>query len=352
MLRWLCALFACLIPAMPASAQAPTHRIEAADRQSVSASIGYEIGSTNFAVSRWMVYLADPPELPSQIKVKVTSKPASKVMAEKSPLARKVRLFDLTLPMPMAGAQFVVRQDIEAVLRSRKLVPLGPDDKPPAVPALTAAERKFYLAPSRHIDFDRTSFKEWLSEKKLQRARNESAIAYAERVLSTIRSSYEYKFDPAAEKRAAVLCSRAATDCGGMSLVFVGAMRTHDIPARVLVGRFALPRRPGSNFRDTDYDQPHVRAEFHVPGIGWIPVDPAVVNRQKDRPIAELIGHDPGDLLVQHVDLDLRLQVLDKEQNADLLQIEPYLWTVGRGKLDVALVGTKWDVKSTTLDGK
>lgn len=324
----------------------PTHRIEAADHQSVSASIGYELRSTDFAVSRWMVYMAEPPELPSQSKVKAATEPASKVIAEKSPLARKVRFFDMSVPAPASGARFAVRQDIQAVLRSRKLVPLAADEKPPAVPALTATERKYYLAASRHADYDRGDFKEWLDDKKLHRAKGESPFAFAERVLSRIRSDYEYRFDPTEVKRASFSCLRPATDCGGMSLIFVAAMRASDIPARVLVGRFALPRKAGAAPRDTEYDQPHVRAEFFAAGIGWVPVDPAFANRQKDRPIGEFIGNDPGDLLVLHVDLELKIPVFEKEQNADLLQIEPFLWTLGRGKLDVVLAGTKWDVKT------
>ena len=175
--------------------------------------------------------------------------------------------------------------------------------------------------------------------------KTEPPLEFAARVLKVIRADYEYKFDPADEKRASVSCSRPATDCGGMSFVYVAAMRANDIPARVLIGRFALPRKPGTTPADTEYDQPHVRTEMHVAGIGWVPVDPAFAHRGKDRPVSEFIGHDPGDMLVLHVDLDLRIPVPDKEQTVDLLQVEPFVWTVGRGKLDVTLGPTKWDLK-------
>jgi len=346
------AFVVCLAVPSGTFAQQPTHRIEFTDHQSITASIGYELRSREFAVTRWIVALAEPPELPSQTKLKVTSEPASKVIAEKSPMARKLRMFDVPLANPTVGAKLAVRQDIQAVLRSRKLVALAPDEKPPAVPALTAAERKSYLAASRHVDFDKHEFKNWLDAKKLHRAKGESPIDYAGRVLEFIRSDYGYRFDPMEEKRASVSCLRAATDCGGMSLIFVGAMRAHDIPARVLVGRFAQPRKPGTTSADTDYDQPHVRAEFFVNGVGWVPVDPAFANRNRDRPLAEFLGHDTGELLVLHVDLDLRIPILEKEQTADLLQVEPYVWALGSGKLDVALTGSKWELKAKALGEK
>ena len=328
-------------------AQPVTHRIEYADNQTIQASIGYEIRTVNFMVTRWTAFLPEPPELPSQVKVKTFAEPAGRLIAEKSPLARKMRMFDFQIANPMTGAKLTLHQDIQATLRSRKLVLLKEDEKPPAVPALTAAERKFYLAPSKRVDFNRTDFQDWLDAKKLRRAKLETPLAFAVRVLKVIRSDYEYKYVPADERRASASCSQPATDCGGMSFIFVAAMRANAIPARVLIGRFARPRQLGSTPEDNDYDQPHVRAELHVAGIGWVCVDPASANRDKDRPLAEHIGDDPGDLLVLHVDLDLRLPTPEKDQTIDLLQVEPYVWTQGRGKSDVSLGPTKWDVKST-----
>jgi|GEM_PF-790726 len=346
--RFLPLLAWALLPGAVA-AQAPTHRLVVADHQTIQAGIGYDLRSRDFVVQRWIAYIAEPPELPSQGKVKVTCEPAGKVVAEKSPLARKVRVFDVPVAKPASGARLVLKQDVQAVLRSRKLEPLEADEKPPAVPALTAAERKWYTAVTRRYDFDKVEFKNWLDFKKLNRKKGESAIDFASRLLAVIREDYAYRFDPAEEKRASVTCERGATDCGGMSILFASAMRAHDIPARTLVGRFAKPRREGAVAGELDYDQPHARVEFHVPGIGWIPVDPTYANRGRDKPVSFYVGHDPGDLLVQHVDFDLRLPVLDKEQSTDLLQIEPLFFAMGRGKLDVFLGPSRWELKTTSI---
>lgn len=338
-----------LLLSLVANAQPPTRRIEITDRQSVQATIGYELRSRDFAVTRWLAYIAEPPEHPSQTKLKVVCDPAGKVVTEKGPLARKVHLFDVSLPNPTAGAKLTIKQDISAVLRSRKLVPIAEGDKIPVVPPLTAAERKYYTAVSKRYDYDKMEFKAWIAGKRLTRDKGESAFDYAERVLAIIRSDFAYRFDPAEERRASITCSRNATDCGGMTILLVSALRAHDIAARTIVGRYAKPRREGAVPGDLEYDQPHVRAEFFVPGVGWVPVDPTQANRNTDTPLAEFIGRDPGDMIVLHVDFDLRLQVLDKEQSTDLLQMEPLFWAVGRGKLDVFLAPTKWELKATPI---
>jgi transglutaminase-like putative cysteine protease len=334
-----------------AAAQAPARRIEATAHQAVKATITYEAHTTAFAVSRWTVYLPEPPELPSQAKVKATTTPAGKVVAEKSPLARKLRLIEVPVANPRPGS-LTVRMEVQAALRSRKLVPLKAGEKPPAVAALTPSERKYYLAPSQRIDFDRPAFKEWLDAKKLRRAKGESPLDLAARVLAVIRSDYDYRYDPAEERRASVSCGRSATDCGGMTLVFVAAMRANDVPARVLVGRLAKPRKRGAGPADTEYDQPHVRAELYVDRVGWVPVDPAYANAEKRQPVESFVGTDPGDLLVLHVGLDLRVPLPGQERTAEMLQLEPFVWVAGQGRLDVAFGPSGWDVEVTPLGRK
>ncbi|MDB5310913.1 MAG: transglutaminase [Gemmataceae bacterium] len=336
-------LMACPVPAR---AQAPPQKIEVADRQTVAASITYEIRTTTFAVARWTAFLPEPPELPSQTKVKTTASPGGKVVAEKSPLARKVRVIDVPVANPMPGARLPLRLDVQATLRTRKLVPLKDGEKPPAVAPLTATEKRFYLAPSPRVDFDLKTFRDWLDKKTLRRKKGESAVDFATRVVAVLRADFDYRYDPLEEKRASVSCGRAATDCGGMAFMFVGAMRANDVPARVLVGRLARPRKPGVGPADTDYDQPHVRAEFYVGGIGWVPVDPAYANNDKTRPVEAFVGDDPGDMLVLHVDLELKLPFADKDRTADLLQLGPYYRATGVGPFDGAFGPTGWDVKT------
>jgi len=346
------ALLALWPAAAAAQPPAPTHKIEATDRQSVTATVTYEVRTTAFAATRWTAFLPEPPELPSQVRVKTTADPGGKVVAEKSPLARKVRMIDLAVAAPAPGGNLTLRLDVRATLRSRRLVPLAAGEKPPAVAALAAKEKAFYLAPSGQIDFAAKPFGEWLDAKQLRKGKDETPVAFAGRVLEVMRASFEYKYDATENKRASAACGRAATDCGGMTFVFVGALRANDIPARVLVGRLAEPRKPGSRPADLEYDRPHVRAELYVAGVGWVPVDPAYAVAGRNRPAAAFVGDDPGDLLVLHVDLDLRLPYPDRERTAEVLQLGTNVWAAGRGAFDGTAGPSGWELTATPVGPK
>jgi transglutaminase-like putative cysteine protease len=342
-------LFAAITGAQP---PAPTHKIVTTDRQTVSATITSEIQTTSYAVSRWLVFLPEPPELPSQTKVKVTASPAGKVVTEKSPLARKVRLIDIHVPKPVLGAKLELKMEVQAVLRERKLVPLGADETPPKVTALTSAERKYYTAPSDQIDFDAQPFKDWLDKKDLRLKKDERPLELAARILEVIRADYDYRFDPKEDKKASAVCERTSGDCGGMTYLFVAVMRANKVPARALVGRFAKPRADGARPGEPGYDQPHVRAEVYLADVGWVPVDPSFANGFKRKPVTAFIGEDTGDMLVLHVDVDLRLPYPDKERTAQAIQIAPHYWSFGKGTFDGTFGPSGWDAKTTPIEKK
>src|SRR5262245_57065955 len=84
----------------PAPTPPPGYALEVTPRQTVSAAITYEIQTTRFEVTRWTAFLPEPPESPSQTGVKVAGTPAGKVIDEKSPLGRKVRMIDRQVANP------------------------------------------------------------------------------------------------------------------------------------------------------------------------------------------------------------------------------------------------------------
>jgi transglutaminase-like putative cysteine protease len=338
-------LIAC---AAPAAAQ-PRYKLEAADVQTVSAAISYELRTTTFAATRWQVFLPEPPELPSQTKVKATFPPNAKPATDRSPIARKLRFLDVPVANPKAGSGLTVKFEVEATLRSRRMVELTADEKPPAVAAPTAAERKCYVSPSTRVDHTAKAFRDWLTAKKLIRGKGEGELDFAARVLEVIRADYTYFYDPDEDKRASVTCRRTKTDCGGMAYLFLAAMRANDVPARMLVGRLALPREPNATRYDLGYDRPHVRAEFYVADVGWVPIDPQQANTARQTPLSQLIGRDDGDLLVLHIDSELQLPYPDRVREATLLQTNPDFFAQGRGQFDVTFGPTGWELKATLI---
>jgi transglutaminase-like putative cysteine protease len=354
MLRAHLALIACLGFATNALAQTPKYKIQISDYQTVTATMSYEIQTTEFAADRWLVFLPDPPELPSQSLMKVVSDPVGTVVTENSSLARNVRFIDLKVDEPRAGSKLPVKLEIQTTLRTRTLVSLKVGEKLTKVEELTDTEQKHYTSPSRYIDFEEKPFCDWLDAKKLHPKKGESPLDFAARILELLRADIEYKFDPLDEKRASVMCGKKAGDCGGMTYLFVAAMRANQIPARALVGRLARPRQEGSLPADAGYEQPHIRAEIYLNAIGWVPVDPANANVKKNRPVKAFIGYDPGDLLVLHVDVDLKLPFPDPpgEKIFVGLQLEPAYWTFGKGTFDAKFGPTGWDLKTKLIEKK
>ena len=75
----------------------------------------------------------------------------------------------------------------------------------------------------------------------------------------------------------------------------------------------------------------------------------AHAQRYKRRPVTAFIGNDMADLLVLHVDVDLKLPFPDKVREAQFLQLGPYYWTTGTGTFDGSLGPTTWDLKATPI---
>src|SRR5579871_5017351 len=121
----------------------PRWKIESHDRQNIEAKISYELHTTTYIVTRWMAYLPEPPELPSQTNIKVTTKPKSKLVSERSALARKVRLLDIAVPNPSPASKLELEMEVQATLRTRWLAPLAEGETPPKVAALTPTETKY-----------------------------------------------------------------------------------------------------------------------------------------------------------------------------------------------------------------
>ena len=352
----LLSLVAAVVLLWPLAARAeepvPAVRVEAAEAQTITATISYEIRTRDFTVTRWMAFLPEPPELPSQPKVKVTGDPAGKVVKEKSQLGRKVRFIDVSPARPTSGAKLLLSLEMKATLFAHKLVPLKSGETPPFVAPLPAEERKYYLAASRRIDHDSDTVQTWLDTKKLRRRKDELPLAFATRVLEVIRSDFSYRFAADDDRRASVAVEQGKTDCGGMTFAFVAALRANAIPARVLVGRIAKPRGPNSTPADLEYDRPHVRAELFVGGVGWVPVDPTYANGERSRPVEDFVGRDSGDMLVLHIDLDLKLPFPDQDRSTDMMQVAPSYWLNGRGSFDATLGPTGWELKATPAGEK
>jgi hypothetical protein len=331
------------LPAQPPAA--PTYKIVAADHQTIDARITQSVQTTNFVLTRWVAFVPEPPELPGQTISKVTVSPKAVAATEPGPLARKLRFVDAPVTFPAPGAKMSVELGVQATLRTRKLVPLAGGEKAPKVAPLTAAEAKYYTSPGPTVDFEHPAVKAWIGRKNLKLGKGEDAVALAARVMDALREDFNYSYSRGRNK-ASEAAVEPTSDVAGLSYLFVSAMRANKVPARPLCGRLAFPRKVGAKPGEFEHDWMHVRAEFHLPGVGWVPVSPgqAVLSTV---PVRELVGDDAGDFLALHVDVDLRLAFPNRPRVETTLIPGVSCDVFGRGAFDGADQPSGWELTTT-----
>lgn len=315
----------------------PARRIEATMTSEVRPPAGVKVRESVFVA-------AEAPELPSQTQVSTRITPAGGVVKEK---ATGRNLVVARLPGSPEGRTVTVRY--QATLMARKLVRAG-DGPAERVAPLSAAERKRWLAASRHVDHGDAEFRRWLEAARLLRGKDEDDVAFARRVYRHLLTAYRYEILPDQDHRVSRLCRAGKTDCAGLSTLFVSTLRANGVPARHLVGHNAVSGRRGAATATLDM-QYHVRAEFFADSVGWVPVD---LTLGLQTPGDAHFGNDAGDHLTQHLDSDL---VMDLKLFRGARPVElSFLqgighWWAGEGS-GVMQVVEDWQVKDLPLKGK
>lgn len=295
--------------------------LKIAPAQRIQAVLEYAIRVESVVAAETLVYAPIPPDLPGQRVTKASLGPFASEVREKSDLKRRMFLVRVPGTPNQTGVKVDLQARYEAELYSRRLVKsrsaLRPKDassglkSATAVPVLARSERASALARHGFIEPKSHTLASWAQKNELERRLNESQIDFARRVFEAVVQDFGYEWTPNMDWRVDAMCSRLKTDCGGMSLVFVSALRRAGIPARVLVGRWAKSSIPGERSGGEPYHQSHARAEFYADGVGWVPVDCALaaVYGKPDR-IHDHFGIDHGDFFTWHVDPELILDTL------------------------------------------
>jgi transglutaminase-like putative cysteine protease len=311
----------------------PQYALRIGQPRPVTATLTYELDVPAMDVKQWIFFVAAAPELAGQTKVRTIVDPRGVKVDD-------LRIRDRKLVVARDGGAGVEHQakitiTYQASLASRDLIhalaatpPAVPDanameQSPPAKPSakpkpaakpidLTPNERKLYLASTEWSNHTDATFADLLTANNLRRTADESEIAFARRVFAFAKSHGKYTLKPTEEKTAASVAKNYTTDCCGWSNWFVAVLRASGVPARALVGRWAASAENGDLLNRQQYSQEHVRAEFFVSGIGWIPVDVSqAVQHDGGRENWRYFGHDRGDFLTMHADVDF--EVITKE---------------------------------------
>lgn len=288
----------------------------------------------------WVVYAPIPPQdLPCQhvnaASLKLSPQPGAPDALIGQPVNLSHPMFFIHAKgdhWPVLRKQAHFEFTIDAQLYFRRLKEMDPSTNPADIPPpqdITPDEAKLFLRQTSLVDYNTSAFQRWLDEKGL-RPNNEHALGFALRAFHFVRSTFKYSFSNEMDRRASKVIRAGSTDCGGFGILFSAIMRPNGIPTRLLFGRWAASKKPGSS-----YTQIHVKCEFFIKGIGWIPVDVAsAILNDKSPEKMQFFGKDNGDFVVFHVEHDVVLDTCYYGRTTELCLQGFAFWTCEEGRGD------------------
>jgi transglutaminase-like putative cysteine protease len=163
---------------------------------------------------------------------------------------------------------------------------------------LSAAERKFFTAPTEYIPTDGIVRKTAQSVVKAGGTDLEKARAIYEWVVENTFRDPKIRGCGWGDIKAMLETDNLGGKCGDLNALFVGLARSVGVPARDVYGLRVAPSQHG--YRSLGVGTPsvtraqHCRAEFFAEGRGWVPVDPADVRKVAlEEPPGKLSLDDP-----------------------------------------------------------
>jgi hypothetical protein len=331
----------------PVAAANPAYGIQRTKTRTIRGVYSLEVSSQTYLAKEWLVYAAQAPELPGQSGARTRLLPAGEPYVERSNLRRALLWTRIPVQTEAQQHGFAAQIEWTATLYDRRLVTRGPGVRYEPAPPLSDVERGAALAETTTLDYSAREFQDWLTKNDLRRGRKESEIDFGRRVFLKVTRSLRYQFAESMDRVASHVCVNIGTDSGGMSALFVAALRANQIPARMLVGRWAKSSEPDATFYFVPYHQQHVKAEFYAQGVGWVPVDPgSAVLHDKTPAGVDYFGKDPGDFLTVHVDPDVKVESV-RSGVRDMTFLWSYHYYVyGDGTLEPTTVKRNWVVET------
>ncbi len=327
------------------------YRLETKPVAQVHAVLTYELKMPGVNATDWVACAPVLPDLPYQRKVQTTMSPAAKQVREKSPLKRLVLQAKIPVKTPSERTSVPIKIEFDATLYSRALMEVDSSEKRSDdnanIADLTDHERSLATARTIRIDTKSAALASWMDKNDLAKKPGEGEIDHARRVYVSIVRNYQYEYNSQMDWRIEPICSKAKSDCGGLSMAFVAALRREGTPARLIVGRWAKSANFKEMVGDVPYYQSHVKAEFFAVGVGWIPVDCASgVLYDKKNDGANFFGVDRGNFIVFHIDPELDVDSIFFGRQAVIwLNGGPAVWVVGGGTPDSPSVVEDWKVE-------
>ena len=339
------ALFASMLGIAVVQAEDSPYVLITTEAQRVHAVLRFEIDAPQLQASEWVLFVAKPPTLPGQTAQSAKLEPLGLTYTEVGDLRRPLLRARVPVSSKANENQVTATSEFQATLYARHLTPLRDGAERPAVTAPTKVEREAALRKSAMFDFAATPFANWLDEHRLHRRKRENDVDLGRRAFLAIVNSCEYEYAAQMTRNAAHVCTVGKSDCGGMAVLFVAAMRANGIPARVLSGCWAKSAESSAALSGVRYYQTHVKAEFFAAGVGWVPVDlSSAVLHDKSAEKTRYFGHDAGDFLTMHVDPELKIDTIHFGVKTIPWLQQFHYYATGKGKVDGAKYTMDWKV--------
>jgi hypothetical protein len=234
-------------------------------------------------VKEYFAYAPIPPDLAQQRQTHTTFAVNGRTFrvlttTDQGPYHRLILMARIPALNPSDHTNVTVTVTYETTIYARKLE-RGPGTNSVSLPS---ADQALALRDTKWLDFKSPEFSKWLLDNNLQRPPQESLVAFGRRVCEFVHEHVTYSFPTLSDgKPLSDLCHILKGHCGHYAMLFVGIMRANGIPARALVGHWLN-------------DGPHIKSEFFIQGIGWVPVD---ANHGQ-------FGREDGNFLTHHLEVE------------------------------------------------
>ncbi len=302
------------------------------DARNFDVRLQADIDAPRLEAKRWQFIVAGPVTVPGQMVTSYELVPKGRTAQDRSPWKRPLLIGELDAgkrQQQKATGTWTMR----VALRSRTLGEgVGTD---PVAP-LPAGDRAAALGATSIIDWSGEKFQRALDDHGLRPRDGEHVLAFARRVLHAVRS-LKYGYSAELDRCASGVLTTGVSDCGGLGAAVVATLRAAGIPARLLVGRWAKSADPNEKLEGLPYRQWHVKLEFHLDGIGWIPCDAAVGMRDP----SAWFGVQNADFITMHIDPVVKIDTLFGERELTWAQGIAF-WVKGGGDFEQMVVDEQW----------
>jgi hypothetical protein len=320
--------------ALLARTPSPPMHVVLGDPLIVDVRLHTDVVAPHALAKRWQFVVAGPAVCDGQRTISVSLVPEGIGTIDLSLWKRPLLIAEVATNKRQPNRMTATWQ-AQIELRSRTLVD-GPSENPVAV--LPMVQRTAALAVTSLIDWTNEDLQKGLDTADLRPHDGEHAIAFTQRVLHHVRS-LRYVYTADMDRCASRVLTTGESDCGGLGVLTVATLRAAGIPARLLVGRWAKSAKPTDQLEGLPYGQWHVKLEFYIDDIGWIPADATM---EMHNPAA-WFGRQNADFITLHIDPGVRVKTLFGERELFWAQGIAF-WIRGDGTLDNKTVDETWTV--------